>query len=58
MATLPPTDPLMNLAELFFFIVKNVLKAYPIIVGVLTLILFAIITFLLFLFQGIGFMTP
>jgi len=49
---LPPVDPLKNLMELIYVIARDILKAFPFLVGGLTLILFLIIALLMFLFQG------
>ncbi len=53
-----PVDPLKNLEKLFNFLVKDVLQAFPLIVGILTFILFSILAILFLIFQGGSVIVP
>lgn len=55
---LPPVDPLENLKRLFYFLVEDVLRAFPVLVGILTFIFFAILALLFFIFQGGNIISP
>lgn len=55
---MPPVDPLKNLKELIELITKNILIAFPVLVAVLTFILFAIVALLLLIFQGGTIISP
>ncbi|HRN70371.1 MAG TPA: hypothetical protein PLS49_04240 [Candidatus Woesebacteria bacterium] len=58
MATDQPVDIIRNLEKFINSIVKNILRFFPLLVGVLTFILFAILALLLFIFQGGNMITP
>lgn len=55
---LPPVDIIKNLEKFIKFIVKDLLHFFPLLVGTLTLIFFAILALLLFIFQGGNIITP
>lgn len=53
-----PADILKNLEKLLNFLVKDILQAFPLIVGILTFVLFSILAILFLIFQGGSVIVP
>ncbi|MFA9288895.1 MAG: hypothetical protein ACEQSA_03380 [Weeksellaceae bacterium] len=56
---LPPnflgSDPLQRIVELLKFIVRDILKAYPVFVAIATFLLLLVLTILAIIFQDVSF---